>query len=321
MRRHEPHLVLDNRPGEYHVRVVHRTGSAIRDRSCVSERIAHVVGLQVVVGAAREQRAAEAIAALARNDIEHDAVARIFGGRAAGRRVDDDLLRGQRVHEERAPAALAFKPVERHAVEQHLGVALLRSVQRRTRAGLALAAADVLRVGRRLQPRRERVVTEQRLCARHRIEQRFRQHRLARHRLGVDQRRRARHRHRLFDRTDVKLRVHGRVEARRQLDAFAPEGREASERERDSVGAGFELDDAVLAALVGDRAADLLDEDRARRLDRHTGQHRAGGVGDQACNGRRAGALAQRRGWMEGDEGEDQETETRDAIHGNSFST
>ncbi len=88
--------------------------------------------------------------------------------RAAGRCVDDDLLRCQRVDEERAAAALAFEPVERHAVEQHLGVALLRSVQRRARAGFALAAADILRVGRRLQPRRERVVTEQRLRARHR---------------------------------------------------------------------------------------------------------------------------------------------------------
>src|SRR6202040_179542 len=95
---------------------------------------------------------------------------------------------------------------------------------------------------------------------------------------------------------DAKLNVYCRVEAWRQLDAFAPEGREAGERERHGVRAGNELDDAVLAAFVGDRASDLLDEDRARRLDRHAGQHRTGGVGDDARNSGGAGALAPRRG-------------------------
>jgi hypothetical protein len=74
---------------------------------------------------------------------------------------------------------------------------------------------------------------------------------------------------------DAKLNVHRRVEAWRQLDAFAPEGRKAGERERHGVGAGNELDDPVLAAFVGDRASDLLNENRARRLDRHAGQYRA----------------------------------------------
>ena len=48
------------------------------------------------------------------------------------------------------------------------------------------------------------------------------------------------------------------------------------------VGAGTQIDDPVLAAAVGDDRANLLDQRRARRLDRDTRQHRAGGVPDDA---------------------------------------
>ena len=64
----------------------------------------------------------------------------------------------------------------------------------------------------------------------------------------------------------------------------APEGLEARQRERHRVGARPQIGDAVGAVAVGDRRLDLLDEDVARRLDRHAGQHRAGRVLDDADN-------------------------------------
>ena len=59
------------------------------------------------------------------------------------------------------------------------------------------------------------------------------------------------------------------------VDAFALDGAEAGQRERDGVGAGPQVDDLVLARAVGDDGADFLDQRRAGRLDRHAGQHRA----------------------------------------------
>ena len=83
-------------------------------------------------------------------------------------------------------------------------------------------------------------------------------------------------------RADPQLGVDRRGERSGQLDAFAPDGAEAGERERHRVGAGPQLLDPVLAGAVGDHRADLLDQRRARRFDRHAGQHRARRVADDA---------------------------------------
>ena len=65
------------------------------------------------------------------------------------------------------------------------------------------------------------------------------------------------------------------------------------ERERHGVDAGPQLGQPVLAAIVGDGRADLLDERRAGGLDGDAGQHGARGVADDAGDGGRAGALRQ----------------------------
>ena len=70
-----------------------------------------------------------------------------------------------------------------------------------------------------------------------------------------------------------------------QLDAFAPDGAEARQRERHRIGAGPQIDDAVLARVVGDDRADLFDQRRAGGFDRHARQDAARVVLDDAGNG------------------------------------
>ena len=72
---------------------------------------------------------------------------------------------------------------------------------------------------------------------------------------------------RLFERADAHLGVDGRRERAGQRDAVTLDGVEAGQRERDRVGAGPQLGDAVLPDAVGDGGADLLDDRRAGCLD------------------------------------------------------
>ena len=71
-----------------------------------------------------------------------------------------------------------------------------------------------------------------------------------------------------------------------QLDAFALDGAEAGQRERHRVGAGPQIDDAVLAGVVADDRPDFLNQDRAGGFDRHAGQDAARRVLDDAGDGR-----------------------------------
>ena len=70
-----------------------------------------------------------------------------------------------------------------------------------------------------------------------------------------------------------------------QLDAFALDGAEARQRERHRVGARPQVDDPVLAGVVADDRADFFNQHRAGGFDRHTRQHAARRVLDDAGNG------------------------------------
>ena len=82
-------------------------------------------------------------------------------------------------------------------------------------------------------------------------------------------------------------------EGRWEVDAFANDGREATQREGDRVNAGTQIDDAVLTRSVSDRRLRLLDQHRAADFDRHAGHHRAGGILHRARNR----ALGQAPSW------------------------
>ena len=72
----------------------------------------------------------------------------------------------------------------------------------------------------------------------------------------------------------------------RHLDTVALDGAEPGQRERDGVGSGRQVDDAVLTGAVGHHRSNFFDERRARRFDGHAGQHGPGcvfhGAGDRA---------------------------------------
>ena len=72
--------------------------------------------------------------------------------------------------------------------------------------------------------------------------------------LHVDDRRLAGDGDRFRERADPQIRVDRGGERAGQLDALALDGAEAGQREGDGVGAGPQIDDAVLAGAVGDGA-------------------------------------------------------------------
>ena len=90
---------------------------------------------------------------------------------------------------------------------------------------------------------------------------------------------------RLFDSSDSQFGVDRRHASAGQLDALALDRGESGEHERQAVAAGFQIDDAVLAAPIRDDGARLLDERRARRFDVHAGQDGAGRIADDAGDG------------------------------------
>ena len=74
------------------------------------------------------------------------------------------------------------------------------------------------------------------------------------------------------------------AEVARELDALAPEGVEAGQRERHVVRAGRQVDDQILPRTVSHDHPDFLDEHRTGSFHRHPGQHGAGGIGHDARN-------------------------------------
>jgi hypothetical protein len=65
----------------------------------------------------------------------------------------------------------------------------------------------------------------------------------------------ARHDDRFGHASDSHFRVHVSGERTRQIEAVALDHTEPRQRERDRVGAGLQIEDAVLAGLVGHRGA------------------------------------------------------------------
>ena len=67
-----------------------------------------------------------------------------------------------------------------------------------------------------------------------------------------------------------------------EQDAVALHRVEARQQERQGIGAGPEVDDAILPGIVGDDGADFFDQHRAGCLNGYAGQYAAGGILDDA---------------------------------------
>ena len=103
---------------------------------------------------------------------------------------------------------------------------------------------------------------------RHRADDVVRDRHLAPDALRVDDRGFTADRDRFLDRAHFHVGVDRRGERSGELDAVALDGAEAGQRERHRIGAGAQIDDAVLAGAVRHGRPRFLDEGRARRFDR-----------------------------------------------------
>ena len=80
------------------------------------------------------------------------------------------------------------------------------------------------------------------------------------------------HRDRFLDPAEFQIGVHGRHEVPRQLDAFAFHDTETGQLECYGIAAGPEIDDAVLAGVVGDDRPDSFNQDGAGGFHSYTRQ-------------------------------------------------
>ena len=243
--------------------------------------VSQFVGVVAADHAAADARdvdgAADRVAAGLRHDV-HRRAADLGFAESAGRR-EADLLRVADVGHVARHAAAAERCADVEAVD--------------LQAALGAAAAGTAEhdeARRHLITSREPPVHRRHELEERAVRARGRQgrddvavhRRLATDALHVHDRRFAGDRDRLLEAADAQVGVDGAGERSRQLDAFAPDGVEAGQRERDRVRAGSKIDDAVLAGAVGDGRPDLLDQCRAGGFDSDAGQHCARRVLDDA---------------------------------------
>ena len=286
-----PELVADDGASEGDVQVVHHREAFERGDPALErpglDRL-ETVRLELVDAAAEVGLPADRVAPLPRDHVDaHPAAGGL--GRHAARLVDHLLARemvvvvlGRAV----APEVVHALPVDldgdlrrAHPVDRHVGL-----LGRRRQADLRpvqLDPDDQLR--RRLQV----------VAGRHRVENLAVEHLGPRRRLHVDDRRRARDGHRLFERADAQLGVDRHRERRGELQLVANDGGEAGQREGQRVGAGKQVDDRVATRAVGERGAGTFDQHRTGGLDGNAGQHAAGVVGH--LSGESAAGLGRRR--------------------------
>ena len=231
-----------------------------------------IVGLQMpAVGrAAEEAGPVDGVSAVLRDHVDADAATGRLGRDAAGL---IGRFRDERVIDVVLHLAVDQVRLRRHAVEQH-GI-VQRGVAVRRHVGL-LGLLRPAYVGN-VQPDAGHQRADGLQVARtgNRVNEIAAHDVHLRRILHVDHGRRARHRHRFLERTDLHLGVDRYRHVGRDVDTFALERVEPGQRERHRVGARADVDDGVAALTVGHHGARLFDEDRAGGFDRHARQHGA----------------------------------------------
>ena len=254
IRRKEPQPVLLDRTAERQVQVPHLV-ERVGGRQAFRTRVLGVVALEAAVGARKECRALEGVAAVLGNHVgPHAPGGHLSADRA--RLVADFLEHG--VVEVTLHAAVALEAVEGHAVDLEGGVAAVGTVNREVAVLHARSAAHV----RQRQPgaRHQRAQRGHAAAGRHGIEHGAAQHHLLHGALHVDRGCAAGDRDALLERTDFEFGVDLGGEVGRQLQPVAHDGVEAGQRERDGIDAGAQVDDLIAPIGVGDGRAHLFDE-------------------------------------------------------------
>ncbi len=287
--REEPQLVLHQRSADRDIVVVQILEMVGRLEPQVLEVCREVAVLEAGVRRGAEKRSLEGVAALARNEVEdHPAGNRL--GRAR-RVVDGDFLAAADVRNEVRRLSRTRHVANRQAVHHLPLVGRATVVDRHAAQRERALAADVLRAARHAGDEHRQVGLS--APDRDRVDDVLAHDALLHRALDVDDRGLPGHRDRFAQQAHLELGVDGGRERARELNPFALEGREPGQRKRHRVGAGPEVDDAILARPVGDHGADFFDQRRTRCLDGHTGQQGTGrildGAGDRSLGEHQAG--------------------------------
>ena len=119
--------------------------------------------------------------------------------------------------------------------------------------------------------------------------------------LDVNDRRFAGDCDRLFEGADSQLDADGGDEITTQRDALTFDGVETGQRERQGVGAGTKIDDAILTCVVADDRARAFNQDGTCRFNSDTRQHRAGRIPDDTGDsGLREGSRGEKQDHQKG---------------------
>jgi hypothetical protein len=264
-------------------------------QAAVAQGVGEIAALQRIVAVERGEVSRKDVPAFSRNDVHHRSVGIRLRGDAAG--LEHHVLNRSRVHLI-AAVARELHVVDAHAVERDLRAALAV-----IRAGAADPGAADLRgvgAGDGRQPRESGRQRDQRIevlgAGGQRGEELTRRDRLPPNVLCVDQRTRACHGDRLLHAADREVRVDGRGEASRQLDALSGHGPKSRQPERHRIGARSQVDDAVASLAVGGHRPDLLDQRGACGFHGDAGKHGAGRIPHHSGDAARLLRLGQGRG-------------------------
>ena len=272
-RAEEPGSVLLDRSAQRTLDVIEQIDAVGSLNAASLQVIREVARLEALVLVTEKAGATQFVAAVPRDHVQPDAAAGHVGRGAAGG-VDHFLAhRAVEVvlHRPVAVKAVHHQPVHldhrlrrAHAVRGHVG--LLHRTRAAHVGDVQRDAGDQLPHPLNRAPRRNRV---ERLPV---------QNLGLRGALHVHDRRRSADRHRLFERADLQLGVHGHGEVGWQLQTFALDTGEPGEREGQGVHARTQVNQAVPAVFVGRSDAGFFDQHGARGLDRDAREHGSGRV-------------------------------------------
>ena len=245
-----------------------------RAQTGVFQRLGVVAALHRAVGEIGEEGSPVGVGARARNQAHHGAAHFRFAQASGGR--EDDFLRVAASGHIVGDAAAALRRADRHAIDLESALAERTAVNRERDGRRSGNPADILcRGGDARHQRREAEIGAP---GRNGVDDVLPQRLLRLRALHVDERSLSGDGDRLGHCPDLQIGVDRCHECTGQLDAFTPDRAESGQREGDRVRPGVERDNAVLTGSIGDGGSALLDQRRARGLDRDAWQHGAGAV-------------------------------------------
>ena len=272
----EPQRVAFYRAAQPSSNVIVPSDRRRRGQTTSAQVVRQIVTRQAWAGELGAQASGEPVAAVLRHDVDLHAAGCRFSG--AGRRLDDDFLKGVSVILK--AAAAEHSRIHAGNVVGHIVRALAVDAEK---ASVTSHSADIVKVrASRVGPHDERQQLGRTSARRDRVQRLACDRRLLLDVLDVHDRRRSRDRDRLGHRAHPQFSVHGCGEPGRQFDPVPPERAETGQGERDGIQARPEVDDAVEPLVIRGDGADPFDQGGARGFHGDTRHHGPRRVSDHS---------------------------------------